>query len=61
MTAALEGVSGQQYDAAALYPQERLGNQLTGGWVGPRAGVGGRNNSSPPEFDPGPVVSLYTD
>ena len=38
MTAALEGVIGQQHALAALYPRERLGTHFTGGWVGPRAG-----------------------
>ena len=39
---------------AALYPRERPGTHFTGGWVGPRAGLGGRKISSPPGFDPGP-------
>ena len=39
MTAALEGVSGQQHAPAALYPRERTGIHFTGGWVGPRAGL----------------------
>jgi len=34
MTAALEGVSGQQYAPAAPYPRERPGTHFTGGWVG---------------------------
>jgi len=34
MTAALEGVSGQQHAPAALYPRERPGTHFTGGWVG---------------------------
>ena len=54
MTAALEGVSGQQHVPAALYPRERPGTHCTGGWMGPRAGLDGRNISSPPAFDPGP-------
>ena len=53
MTAALEGVSGQQHAPAALYPRERPGTHFTGGWVGPRAGLEGRKISSPPGFDPG--------
>ena len=53
MTAALEGVSGQQHAPAALYPQERTGTHFTGGWVGPRAGLDGRKITSPPGFDPG--------
>ena len=64
MTAALEGVSGQQHALAALYPRERPGTHFTGGWVGPRAGLDGRKISSPPGFDPRTVhhvVSRYTD
>ena len=47
MTAALEGVSGQQHAPAALYPRERPGTHCTGGWVGPRAGLNGRKNLVP--------------
>ena len=47
-------VSGQQHAPAALYPLERLGTHCTKGWVGPRAGLDGGKNSSPPGFDPGP-------
>jgi len=39
MTAALEGVSGQQHAPAALNPRERPGTHCTGGWVGPRVGL----------------------
>jgi len=66
MTAALDGVSGQQHAPAALYPRERPGTQFTGGWVGPRAGLDGRKISSPPGFDPGPsspysvAIYIYT-
>ena len=42
MTAALEGVSGQQHAPAVLYPREIPGTQCTGGWVGLRAGLDGR-------------------
>jgi len=52
MTAALEGVSGQQYALTALYPRERPGTHFTGGWVGTRAGLDGRKISSPLGFDP---------
>jgi len=45
MTAALEGVSGQQHASAALYPRERPGTHFTGCWVGPRAGLDGRKIS----------------
>jgi len=42
MTAALDGVSGQQHAPAVLYPRERPGTHCTGGWVGPRAILDGR-------------------
>ena len=45
MTAALEGVSGQEYAPAALYTREKPGTHCTGGWVGPRAGLDGRKIS----------------
>jgi len=51
MTAALEGVSGQQHAPTALYLMERPGTHFTGGWVGPRAGLDGRKISSPAGFD----------
>jgi len=54
MTAALEGVSGQQQALAALYPRERPGTHFAGGWVSLRAGLDGRKISSAPGFDPGP-------
>jgi len=54
MTAALEGVSGQQHAPAALYPRKRAGTHFTGGWVGLRAGLDGRKISPLPGFDPGP-------
>jgi len=58
MTAALEGVSGQQHAPAALYPWQRPGTRCTGGWVGPRVGLEGRKISSQPGFDPGSSSSL---
>jgi len=54
MTGALEGVSGQRQAPAAFYPRERTGNQFTGGWVDPSAGLDERKISSSTEFDPGP-------
>jgi len=45
MTAALEGVSGQQHAPTAIYPRERPYTHFTGGWVGPRAGLDGRKIS----------------
>ena len=51
MTAAIEGVSGQQHDPAVLYPRKdpvpidrRLG--------GPQGRSGGAENLYPPGFDP---------
>jgi len=46
-------VGGQQHAPTALYPREITGTHFTGGWVGPMAGLDGRNLSSPPGFDPG--------
>ena len=42
MTAAIEGVSGQQNPPTALYPRERTGTHFTGGLVGPRAVLDGK-------------------
>ena len=64
MTAALVGVSGQQYPPAALYSLERTGTHSTGGWVGPRAGLDGRKFLSPNGIRSRtvqPVFSCYTD
>ena len=64
MTAALEGVSGQQHAPSVLYPRERPGAHCTGGWVGPRAGSGRAENLALPGFDPRtvqPVASRYTE
>jgi len=52
MTAALEGVSGQQHAPAALYPRERPGTHFTGGWLGPKAGLDGRKISFQPDSIP---------
>jgi len=38
---------------AALCPRERPCIHFTGGWVGLRAGLGGRKISTTPGFDPG--------
>jgi len=50
-------LEGGEWSAACpgctLPPGERHGTHFTGGWVGPRAGLDGRNISSPPGFDPG--------
>jgi hypothetical protein len=61
MTAALEGVSGQQHAPAALYPQERPGTHFTGRWVGPSAGwTGGKSRLHRDSMDrPAHSQSLY--
>jgi len=64
MTAALEGVSGQQHVTAALYPRERPGIQFTECWVGPRTDLDGAENLVPTGIGSRtvkPVVSRYTD
>ena len=53
MTAALDGVIGQQHAPAALYPRERPGTHIyrrLGGSQGRSGRV--RKLSPPPEFDP---------
>jgi hypothetical protein len=49
LTSELEGVGGQRYAPAAQphRPGERPGTHCTGGWVGPRLGVGGCRKSRP--------------
>jgi len=48
-----------------LYARERLGTQCIGGWVGPKARLGGCGKSRPPQgFDPRtvqPIENRYTD
>jgi len=39
--------AGQQHAPAALYPRERPGTHCTGGWVGPRTGLGRAENLVP--------------
>jgi len=65
MTAALEGVSGQQHAPAALYPRERPGTHFTilqeAGWAPWPVWTGGRTR---PHRDsildrPGRSQSLY--
>ena len=63
LTSALDGVDGQRHAPAALPP--RTGTHSTGGCVGPREGLGGREESrSPQGFDPRTVQHVtrrYTD
>jgi hypothetical protein len=42
------GVGGQRHAPAALSLGERPGTHVTGGWVGPRAGLDGNGKSRPP-------------
>ena len=59
MTAALEGVSGQQHAPTELYTRERPGTNLTGDWVGPRAGLERCGKiSSTQGFDPRTVEPI---
>ena len=59
MTAALEGVSGQQHAPAILYLQERPSTHHTGGWVGPRASLDGWKISPHQDSIPRPT-NLYS-
>ena len=52
MTAVLEGGEWSAARPGRTLPRERPGTHCTGGWVGHRAGLGGRKISSPPGFDP---------
>ena len=51
-------MSGQQHAPAVLYPGERSGTHCTVSWVGPRAGLDGRNNSPYRDSIPGPSSPL---
>jgi hypothetical protein len=42
------GLGGQHHALTALPLGKRPGTHCTGGWVGPRAGLGGRGKSRPP-------------
>jgi len=54
MTAAIEGVSGQQHASFALYTREITGTHFTVGWVGPDGSLDEPNISSAKGIDPGP-------
>jgi len=41
-------VNSQRHAPAAVYSRERPGTHFTGGWLGPRACLDGRNISCPP-------------
>jgi len=50
MTTALEEGEWSAARPGRTLPPERPGTHFTGGWVGPGAGLDGREISSPPEF-----------
>ena len=50
-------MSVQRHALVALTLGKRSGTHCTGGWVGPRAGMGGYEKSPLPEFDPWIVQS----
>ena len=54
MTAALEGGEWSAARPGRTLPPGKTPTNFTGGWVGPRAGLDGREISSSPGFDPGP-------
>jgi hypothetical protein len=63
MTAALEGMSGQQHAPAALYAWERPDTHFTGGCVVSRVGLDGGKNLFPTGIlsrNLQPIVSRYT-
>ena len=49
-------VGGQHHPPASLYPGKKPGTHCIGGWVGPKAGLDGVREISPPHRDsiPGP-------
>jgi hypothetical protein len=47
LTSALGGVGGQRHAPGALPPGKWLSTHCIGGWVGPRAGLGGCGKSRP--------------
>ena len=56
LTSSLDWVGGQRHTPAALPLGKRPGTRVTGGWVGPRAGLDGCGKSRSPhrESIPGP-------
>jgi len=54
MTEALEGDEWSAARPGRTLPPENTRYYFTGAWVGPRAGLYGRNISAPPGFDSGP-------
>jgi len=50
MTTALEGGEWSAAPPSVLYPRERPDTRCIGGWVGPRAGLDGRNISPHREY-----------
>ena len=53
LTSVLDGVGWSTPRPGRFTPGRRPGTHFIGGWVGPRAGLGGSGNSRPPPgFDP---------
>jgi len=67
LTSALDAVTGQRHDPAALPPEKKTGNYYTAGWVCPWASIDTRSmwkTVPAPGFDARtvqPVASSYTD
>jgi len=65
LTSTKRGVGGQRHTPTALPPRKRPGTHCTACWVGPRAGLGGCEESGPHRYCDSrtvqPVVSHYTD
>jgi len=65
MPATIEGMSGQQHAAAALYRRESPGTHFSVEILGPGTGLDERKISSPKLIDPGPSspqsVAIPTD
>jgi hypothetical protein len=56
LASALEGMGGKRHSPSALPPGKKLGTHCIGGWVGPRAGLGGCGKSRPHRDSiPGPT------
>jgi len=53
MTALLGGGKWSAARHSRTLPREKRGTHFTGGWVGSKAGLDGRNISSTPGLDPG--------
>ena len=54
-------LGGQSQAVAALPPGKRPGTRFTRVWVGPRAGLDGREKSRPTHWDSISTASRYSD